>query len=485
MAGLGRRTATSTFTGVVEGVFVVLKGPRHGQPLSTAGLDEILRGAARRAGVAVTCHQLRHTCLTRLREAGMALEAVQAQAAPLDRVDPALPAPGQRVARAGVPARSGHPGHPGYHRAAVTAAAGAHPMTDLETAYGRAAEGAQRRRRAVRAFEQRFGNLAGWQHADLAEQLDAQPACGRLVAWLIVTGRVMPSADYLLACRGHLGPLGDLVHPQLAAEFTLTGEELGYPSMIVRRQWSALLQIAALCSTAPDRLSLGQIREAMREFADAARRLDGRSLRNLSAAVFGMQTVLFHLGLLEQLPVRDNGRGGGRDADWARITHHAPVLAATMSDYLDQMSVRLRPNSRATIEKSLRLFAGYLPEHHPDVAAVADDAVVQIGSSFWLRVPVGKLHTDRYVPLHPQLKTLLDQWLAHRGQAPRSNLLFLERGRRITASRLGAALAAAAADAGIGHVTAHQLRHTLPPRPSTAACPSRPSPRCWATSHCR
>ena len=27
-----------------------------------------------------TCHELRHTCLTRLREAGMALEAAQAQA---------------------------------------------------------------------------------------------------------------------------------------------------------------------------------------------------------------------------------------------------------------------------------------------------------------------------------------------------------------------------------------------------------------------
>jgi integrase/recombinase XerD len=27
-----------------------------------------------------TCHELRHTCLTRLREAGMAFEAVQAQA---------------------------------------------------------------------------------------------------------------------------------------------------------------------------------------------------------------------------------------------------------------------------------------------------------------------------------------------------------------------------------------------------------------------
>jgi integrase/recombinase XerD len=62
-------------------VFVVLKGPNRGRPLSSEGLDEILEGARRRAGlVHGTCHQLRHTCLTRLREAGMSLEAVQAQA---------------------------------------------------------------------------------------------------------------------------------------------------------------------------------------------------------------------------------------------------------------------------------------------------------------------------------------------------------------------------------------------------------------------
>lgn len=61
--------------------FVVLQGKRRGQPLSAAGLDEVLDGARSRAGVGrVTCHQLRHTCFTRLREAGMALEAIQAQA---------------------------------------------------------------------------------------------------------------------------------------------------------------------------------------------------------------------------------------------------------------------------------------------------------------------------------------------------------------------------------------------------------------------
>ena len=64
-----------------DAVFTVLKGPRRGLPLSAAGLDEILDGARRRAGLDhATCHQLRHTCLTQLRKAGMTLEAVQAQA---------------------------------------------------------------------------------------------------------------------------------------------------------------------------------------------------------------------------------------------------------------------------------------------------------------------------------------------------------------------------------------------------------------------
>jgi site-specific recombinase XerD len=64
-----------------ERVFVVLKGPNRGRSLTAKGLEEIMAGARRRAGLEhATCHELRHTCLTRLREAGMALEAVQAQA---------------------------------------------------------------------------------------------------------------------------------------------------------------------------------------------------------------------------------------------------------------------------------------------------------------------------------------------------------------------------------------------------------------------
>ncbi len=66
---------------LTDACFVVLKGPRRGMPLTAAGLDEVIDGVRARAGLArLTCHMLRHTCLTRLREQGMSLEALQAQA---------------------------------------------------------------------------------------------------------------------------------------------------------------------------------------------------------------------------------------------------------------------------------------------------------------------------------------------------------------------------------------------------------------------
>ena len=41
------------------------------------------------------------------------------------------------------------------------------------------------------------------------------------------------------------------------------------------------------------------------------------------------------------------------------------------------------------------------------------DATVKIGDTHWLRIPVGKLHNDRYIPLHPQLVDMLEEWSKH------------------------------------------------------------------------
>jgi len=94
----------------------------------------------------------------------------------------------------------------------------------------------------------------------------------------------------------------------------------------------------------------------------------------------------------------------------------------------------------------------------------------------WLKVPLGKLATERTVPLDPTTLAALDEWIAQRGPQralphPRlgrpADFLFTERGKRPTAWRLRRGLNDAANAAGLRgrdrqplHPTPHQLRHT-------------------------
>lgn len=94
----------------------------------------------------------------------------------------------------------------------------------------------------------------------------------------------------------------------------------------------------------------------------------------------------------------------------------------------------------------------------------------------WLRVPLGKLGTERAVPLDADTVATLDAWAEHRGaQRPHphprtgkpTDFQFTEHGRRLKAWRIRASLRTAAAAAGVPgpggqplNVTPHQLRHT-------------------------
>ena len=97
-----------------------------------------------------------------------------------------------------------------------------------------------------------------------------------------------------------------------------------------------------------------------------------------------------------------------------------------------------------------------------ELCDLAADAVTQIGDGFWLRVPVGKLRNDRFIPLHPELVTLLADWTA-------TNAEHIRRHRRLLADEhmpldrrtVHRIVATTAKRAGIGHAHPHQLRHTL------------------------
>jgi site-specific recombinase XerD len=111
---------------------------------------------------------------------------------------------------------------------------------------------------------------------------------------------------------------------------------------------------------------------------------------------------------------------------------------------------------RVTVEMPLR--TGLRVSEYTSLRA---DAVVLIGAAPWLHVPVGKLREDRYLPLHPQLVTLIDDYRAAHVPADHPLLLPRENDRALDRHTVTRFLNKAAAAAGLPHIHPHQLRHTL------------------------
>ena len=96
-----------------------------------------------------------------------------------------------------------------------------------------------------------------------------------------------------------------------------------------------------------------------------------------------------------------------------------------------------------------------------EYTALTADAVVLIGDTHWLHVPVGKLHEDRYLPLHPRIVELIDAYRAAHVPTGHPLLLPRENGKPMDRHGVTRYINKAGAAAGLGHIHPHQLRHTL------------------------
>ncbi|MGI8808517.1 MAG: tyrosine-type recombinase/integrase [Acidimicrobiales bacterium] len=98
-------------------------------------------------------------------------------------------------------------------------------------------------------------------------------------------------------------------------------------------------------------------------------------------------------------------------------------------------------------------------------------------------MPPGKLHNDRYVPLHSPGAAAGSVERHPRRQ--RHRLLLTNRGRAINRQAVVRMPNRAGRRAGLGHLHPHQLRHTLATQAVNRGAPAwRPTPPCWATARC-
>jgi site-specific recombinase XerD len=159
--------------------------------------------------------------------------------------------------------------------------------------------------------------------------------------------------------------------------------------------------------------------------------------------------------------------------DWPGAPPRNPVIAwdipkkpEPLPKFLDDRdAAKLMAAARASADPRDRLVVELLARTGMRAGELADldaDAVVRIGAGHWLRIPLGKLRNDRYVPLHPELVQLLAAWTA-------ANLEHIRHRKRLVADHRGPLdrhlisriVRRVGRAAGVPGVHPHRLRHTL------------------------
>src|SRR5215472_11215476 len=158
--------------------------------------------------------------------------------------------------------------------------------------------------------------------------------------------------------------------------------------------------------------------------------------------------------------------------DWPEAPPRNPVIAGDIPKKPeplpkcldDRDAAKLMAAARASADPRDRLVVELLARtgmRAGELAGLEADAVTRIGKGYWLRIPLGKLRNDRYVPLHPDLVKLLAGWTA-------ANLEHIRRCKRLVADHRGPLdrhmicriVRRVGRRAGVS-VHPHQLRHTL------------------------
>ena len=253
--------------------------------------------------------------------------------------------------------------------------------------------------------------------------------------------------------------------PELVATMRRYLDQIGCvlrPTSVVNTDQCLRSFATFLLEYAPEVTSTAHVtRRHIEDFKPWLAKRPGRTTSQMTPA-----TMVHRLGTLRMFFVRIE------EWDWPEAPARVPIFLgdlprqdhplpkalddASAAKLLRAAQADRRMLVRVTIEVLLR--TGLRVSEYTGLQA---DAVVQIGVAPWLHVPVGKLGEDRYLPLHPHLVTLIDEYRAAFVDTANPLLLPNERGGPMDRHCVTRMINRAGRAAGLPHMHPHQLRHTL------------------------
>jgi integrase len=438
---------------------------------------------------------------------------------------------------------------------------------------------------AARAFFQRWPDPRYWAAQPLEARLSAGSSTRPIITFLMLHEALQPGYDYLLERK--LSPIwreitDSPLGPDLA-RFMTAAADLGFTERVRFATGSQVPARLLIQTGRPlERLTMADLAEFRAACRERQQRT-GKGHHHYLSALSNTQRVLFHLGIVDQLP-----RSGGPVPFAERLADLRPPIRETMTAYLERKRATCQPKTVSAIATRLKHFGVFLAEVDPGLPSVAAldrrthiepyltslldavnaktgeaitvadrsrrvlavmgfltditewgwpeaparkllfrddipklpqtlprylpvdvdrrltnaltqnpgnklaaaalrlqracglrigelldlelDCVHEVpGHGSWLKIPLGKLDTERMIPIDDEILDLLDHVIAIRSHGrpmphPRyrrpAQFLFTHHGRRLSQNGVRAELDRAAHAAGLGHITPHQLRHT-------------------------
>ena len=221
---------------------------------------------------------------------------------------------------------------------------------------------------AARRFFRRWPQPQRWAEQPLQKRLSTDSPTRPIITFLMLQGALRPGYDYLLE-RKLSSIWREVRQSPLAADldrFITAAAELGF-SERVRLATASQVPARLLIQTGrrlPD-LTLADLEE----FTAACRvrqQRTGKDHYHYRAAVGNTQRVLFHLGVVDQLP-----RPAGPVSFAERLAQVRPPIRVSMIAYLERKRATCQPKTVSAVATRLTHFGVFLADIDPDLESIA------------------------------------------------------------------------------------------------------------------